>query len=145
MSWTSDVVTGVAEMLAAAGVGVWNPTGTAYGPDDVAIVLSAVPPEPDRCITLTAYGPLANDGHGDVTLGLQVRVRGTTDPRVVLDLVDAVADVLDGLEMTAIGGVPVSQVFQRPGAAIGQDSNDRHEYSSNFYIQAQRVTALRTP
>ncbi len=61
MSWTTDLLNGMAEHLAAAGAGTWRPDGSAYGPGEVAIVLRAIPQAPDRLITLAPY---AVDGTG---------------------------------------------------------------------------------
>jgi hypothetical protein len=143
MSWTTDLLTGVAEHLGAAGAGTWRPDGTGYASGETAIVLAVSPPEPDRLIVLTEYGPLDADGIGDVVMGLQVRTRGTTDPRVVMAIRDAVHEALDGLAHVDLSGVKVSQIFHQSGTPIGQDGNDRHERTDNYYVQARRATALR--
>lgn len=142
MGWSDGLLVGVAEYLAAGGVGTWNPSGT-YAAGQTGIFLAVVPVAPDRSITLTEYGPLDQDGIGDVTQGLQIRCRGTKDPRVVMGIRDGIRDVLDGLAHIDLGGVTVSQIFHLSGVALGQDSGDRHERSDNYAIQARRTTALR--
>lgn len=142
--WTSRLLTGLAEHLAAAGVGTWRPTG-AYQPTETGIVIRAVPQSPDRIITLAAY-PVATDlpGMADHTQGIQIRCRGTQDPRVVEDLSDAIFDALDSLAGVVWGEIPVVQVWRQSYTSLGQDGNGRWETSSNYYCQAMRPTQHRT-
>lgn len=149
MAWSSDLLAGIAELLADRGVGAWRPDGTAYAPDETAIVVGTMPPGPDRVICLNWY-PVDLDGRGDVTVGVQVRTRAGADARDVLDLSDAVYDVLDGLAGVELGGVWVSQIFRRSGeelgAAAGVDRQaDRHERVDNYYVQAARPSPNREP
>jgi len=150
VAWSSDLLAGIAELLADRGVGAWRPDGTAYAPDETAIVVGTMPPGPDRVICLNWYPVELLDGHGDVTVGVQVRTRAGTDPRDVSDLSDAVYDVLDGLAGIQLGGVWVSQIYRRSGeeisAAAGVDTQaDRHERVDNYYIQAFRPSQNREP
>lgn len=142
MTWTSGLLAGIATLLHTEGVATWRASG-AYQPGEIPIVMSALPPDPDTVLVLESY-TVGQDGHGDVTVGVQVRTRGTTDPRVVQDLSDAARDALDGLALVQVGGVWVSQIVHRSGAPLGRDANDRHERSDNYYVQARRETALRT-
>lgn len=144
MTWTVDLLTGIAETLAAAGAGTWRSDGTAYLTSEVAIAFYAHAPGPDRQIVLSVYDQPDQDGIGDVTVAFQVRVRGTKDPRVADALDDACIDALDGLQHTTFGAARVYQINRQSGAVLGRDDNDRWERTSNFYIQARRQTALRT-
>lgn len=144
MSWTPDLLTGIAETLAAAGAGTWRPDGSAYTTAETAIAFYAHAPGPDKQIILSVYDQPDQDGIGDVTVALQVRVRGDKDPRTADGLDDACIQALDGLSHTTFGSVRVYQINRQSGALLGRDENDRWERSSNFYIQARRQTALRT-
>lgn len=137
MSWTSDLVAGVAELLAAANVGAWSTTGT-YTDGQVPIVAGMLPQTPDRAIGLTPYPVETTPGLIDVTVGLQVRCRGTTDLRDVQDLDDAVYDALHGATPGNVRGVLVAQIFWQSGTPLGADQLARLEHSSNYYIQASR-------
>ncbi|MEU8821802.1 minor capsid protein [Actinoplanes sp. NPDC048796] len=141
--WTSRLLTGAAQHLAAAGIGTWNPNGV-YTDTEVGIAIRAVPPGPDRLITLATYPVTSEPGLADVTEGLQVRVRGTKDPRVVADLGDAVFDLLDSAEGLNWGGVAVVQVFRQSYTSLGVDTSGRWEISHNYYVQAMRPTNHRT-
>ncbi|WKU03754.1 minor capsid protein [Micromonospora sp. HUAS LYJ1] len=142
--WTSQLLTGLAELIDAADVGTWQPSG-AYPSDATAIVIRAIPQQPDRLITLAAY-PLGADlpGMADHAVGVQVRCRGLPDdPRDVEDLADAVYDLLDSLGRAAVGTVSVVDITRRSYTSLGQDGNRRWETSSNYTVQAMRPTANR--
>lgn len=145
MGWTTDLLEGVAEYLAAGNVGVWRPTGPAYAAAETAIVMGAAPPAPDRVICLASY-PVSDDvQHGNVVVGIQVRTRAGTDPRDVQDLDDDVFARLHGLTHTTFGDAYVMQLYRRSSAALGQtrDGTDRWERVANFYADAIHATTHR--
>lgn len=148
--WESRLITGLAEHLAAAGIGVWRPTGT-YLATEVAIIDRGIPSTPDQIITLTDYviGGSARTRLADITVGIQIRLRGTTDPRVVRDLGAEIFDLLDQSGRQTWGTAPaeVSIVdVWRPGSAgsLGDDDNGRWQTVHNYYVDAMRPTAHRT-
>ena len=143
--WTSRLITGLAEHLAANGIGVWRPTGPAYTSAEIAIVDRDIPPQPDRVVTLADY-PVAVDlpGMADHTVGVQIRVRGTSDPRVCRDISDLIFDLLDSATGLRPGDIPVVQIRRQSYTSLGKDGNGRWESSSNFYVEAMRPTANRT-
>jgi hypothetical protein len=140
--WTSRVLTGLAEHLAAAGVGTWRATGS-YQAGETGIVIRAVPASPDRIITLAAYPAGGGPGNASTTLGVQVRLRGGRDPRDVDDLADAIFDAIDSSGPHLWHGVGVSQVYRQSYSSLGQDSNGRWERSENYYLDAERPTVHR--
>jgi len=143
--WTSRLLTGLAEHLAANGVGAWRPNGPSYTANEVGIVIRAIPATPDRIITLAAYPVNAGlPGLADITTGVQIRCRGTVDPRVVEDVGDAAFDLLDGATGLTWGGIPVVQVYRQSYAPLGSDGNGRWESSHNYYVDAMRPTVNRT-
>jgi len=145
MGWTTGLITGLAELLATSGVGVWRPDG-GYDAADVAIVAGpSLPQAPDQVICLTPY-VLPGDlpGMTETTVGVQVRCRGTADPRVAEDLADAVRDQLHGLSGVDLGGVPVSQMWRQSGTPIGPDGNHRALRLDNYYVQANRASIHTT-
>lgn len=146
MSFTTNLLTGMAEHLAAAGAGVWRPDGSAYGPDEVAIVIRSIPQAPDRLITLAPY---AVDGTGlrglaDHQAAVQVRIRGTTDPRTCDETADAVFDALDSLAGVTWQGIAVVQVWRQSYTSLGTDTTGRWEASHNYYLDVMRPTAHNT-
>lgn len=147
-SWDSWLITGLAEHLADHGLGVWRPDGTAYQPDEVAISDRGIIPQPDRLIVLTDYiVPGQPDGLADMLIGVQIRLRGTTDPRVVRDLGSEIYDLLDssGRQVWGQPGreVHVTDVWRQSYTQLGADQRGRWEASHNYYVTAMRPTAYR--
>lgn len=142
--WTSNLVAGVAELLAAGGAGVWDPDGGVYAPDAVGITQGTIPQSPDRIVCLTPYPVSEEPGSQDVIVSIQVRCRGTRDPSVVDDLADAVRELLHGLTSVVLGGIGVSQVWRNSTAPLGPDQLGRYERTDNYYVQAARPGPLNT-
>jgi hypothetical protein len=140
--WTSRLLTGLAEHLAAAGIGTWRPSGS-YQAGEVGIYIRAIPTSPDRIITLAPYVVASTSGIADVTQGVQIRIRGSQDPRVAEDLGDAIFDLLDSATGLTWRGIPVVEVTRRSYAALGADANGRWELSHNYYVEAMRPTSHR--
>lgn len=141
--WTSRLLTGLAEHLAAAGIATWRPDGK-YQASEIGLVIRGIPQSPDRIITLAAYPVASIQGMADVTVGVQIRVRGTKDPRTAEDLADAIFDALDSAQGLRWRDVPVVQVYRQSYTSLGQDSAGRWELSSNYYVEAMRPTNHRT-
>lgn len=142
--WTTNLITGIAELLSDAGVGEWRPDGPAYTANEVGILMRAVPSQPDRVITLAPSIVASPIGLSDFIQGVQIRCRGTTDPRVCEDLGDQVFDLLDSASRLTLGGVSVVQIYRQSHTPLGQDGNGRWESSSNYYAEAMRPTIHRT-
>lgn len=146
MGWTVDLLTGLAEHLAANDVGLWQPD-TPYDPAGTvpAIVLRSLPDAPGRAIALSAYGDAdrENAGLNDVTQAVQIRSRGTTDPSDVEQIADAVWDLLHGAEMLTLGAVRTVKIYRRSTALLGTDTAGRWERTCNYYVMAARPNAHR--
>ena len=92
--------------------------------------------------------PDADDaGLADVTALVQIRTRGTTDPRDVDDLADAVFDELHGAYGLMLGTAPrlvhTSLIRRRSSALLGPDQLGRHERTDNYYVTASRPNVYR--
>ncbi len=145
MGFTTDLLAGLAQVLENAGVGAWRPDGTAHTAAETPIVIASVPTAPDRVVVLTSYHVEADAVGNEDVIGVQARTRGTSDPRVVEDLDDAVFSAWQGLHSrTLTGGVRVTLVDFNSGAYLGVDSNGRHERSANYYVTAVRPSPNRT-
>ncbi|MFD6094577.1 minor capsid protein [Oerskovia sp. NPDC060338] len=141
MGFTSDLLTGLAEHLANAGIGLtWRPTGV-YTAGETGILLQTVPPTPDRVVVLTPY-PVTAGARSDVVQGVQVRCRATPgSPTPVLDLDDAIYNVLHGAENLHLGPVVVAHAWRASATPLGPDQNRRHETSSNYYLTTAHPSA----
>ncbi|GMA22285.1 hypothetical protein GCM10025864_44500 [Luteimicrobium album] len=145
MGWTTDLLEGVAQMLADAGVGVWRPDGPAYTASEVGIVVGRMPASPDQVLAITSY-PVTSSALSDTVIGVQVRARGPrgADPRPVNDLTDAVYEHLHGVEQLTFGGVYVAHAWRASLALLGADDAGREETSSNFYVTTAHASVYVT-
>lgn len=140
----TNMLEGVADLLAAAGVAKWNPTGT-YADTDTGIMIQLVPPSPAAVVTLSAYVVTDDPFLSDSVIGMQVRARtGGSDPRPTNDLADAVFDQIHGLRNTTLNtGVRVVECLRRSGALLGQDELRRWLRSDNYYVTVWRPSPNR--
>lgn len=143
--WESQLITGLAELLHANGVGVWRADGSAYLAGEVAITDRAIPSSPDRLIAIATYPVESGPSDlADTTIGVQLRLRGTTDPRVCSDIGSALYDLLDSCGRQTWGSVSIVDVYRQSAVSLGQDQNDRWEASHNYYVAAMRPTVNRS-
>ncbi|MFD0886770.1 minor capsid protein [Streptosporangium algeriense] len=143
MSWTTTILTAIAEQLHAAGAGVWRPDGPPYSAAETAIVFGRLPTEPDRAIALVCYGvdQDADDPvNTDSTIGVQLRVRGTTDPREVDRIADAAFGALQGWAAPAAGILLMTRRIQAP---MGTDGNGRWERADSYRLLTHHPTTHR--
>jgi hypothetical protein len=141
----TGLLTGIAQLLAAANLGVWRDTGI-YTATETGIVFDVVPQSPDNIITLTDYAVSDDPTLSDSVIGVQVRTRcAGQDPRPVKDLDGAIFNALHGLEsVTLAGGVHVVSMVRRSGVSLGIDANNRWMRSSNYYATVWRPSANRS-
>lgn len=144
MGYESDLLVGIAELLATASVGTWSETGT-YAANVTAITLRKMPAAPDAAIALSTYGVADDPTLSDGVTGLQVRSRAAgPDPRTHDDLADAVFEQLQGLhDVTLTSGVYVVFVERRSFLDLGQDALQRWERSDNYYVTTHRPSLNR--
>lgn len=146
MGFTEDLLTGMAEHLDAAGVGTWRCDGSAYDPGEIGITIRGIPQTPDRLIVLAPYvvDSGAFRGLADHQVAVQIRIRGTTDPRTCDETADAVFDALDSLTGVTWQGIAVVQVWRQSYTSLGTDTTGRWEASHNYYCDTMRPTAHNT-
>ena len=143
MGYTTDLLTGLAQMLDAEGIGVWQPDGL-YAADQVAIVLSVVPQSPDAVIVLSSYSVTDDPIQADSITGVQIRTRSAgQDPRPTDDLADSIFDLLHGAAGLVLGGIKAQLVYRSSWTPLGEDQNRRHERSDNYYFETYRPAPRR--
>jgi hypothetical protein len=138
MSYTVDLLDGLARLLHNAGVGIYRPDGV-YDQAETAITIATAPPAPDRAIVLAAYPVTDSAALTDTITGVQVRTRAGADPRGVDQLDDEVFEVLHGSGPHLFGAVRVQLIYRASGAPIGADLAGRMERSANYYARAHRA------
>lgn len=138
----ADILDGVARYLAARGHGTYDPTGRTG-----TVFIESLPSTPDVCVVLTIYddGAEADTRLGYDDVPVQVRVRGTTDPRVSRQLAQAIRSELHGLGETVLpdGTYLLLARATQAAAGLGVDDNRRHEHVVNLRLHVRSVTAHR--
>lgn len=146
MSTTSDLLDGLAAILDSAAITV-DKTGSNYLPGDTALTFKNLPASPDRVVCLSPFG--ANSDHPEIPMGVQpvqVRVRGTSDPRDVDELADSVFAVLHGAINRTFGSVHVVQVLRTSSIPLGMDDQSRRwERSDNYDCYMDYPTSTNRP
>lgn len=139
----ADLLDGLARHLQAKGLVTFETAGT--GGD---CFVDNMPSQPDEAVVLSTY----DDGREpDAKLGydeprVQVRVRGTKDPRVSRTRCKQIYDELHGLgEVTLPDGTVLilSVALQNGPASIGADQLGRHEHVVNFRMEQRALTEHR--
>ncbi|MFD6421551.1 minor capsid protein [Streptomyces sp. NPDC060198] len=136
MTYTVDVVEGLAELLTAEALGVYRPTGL-IKPDETPIVLGPMPEEPARVYVLTPY-PVEDTGTTDAITAVQIRYRAGPDLREVWDMADAAFRLLHERRSYRLRDVYVALSWRESAGAMGQDTHGRQELTSAFYFRTTR-------
>lgn len=139
----SVLIDGLAQFVAAAGVGEYSTTEVLPGllPP---ITLGAMPPEGDLAITLTTYpgGPEPDSRNGWEYPRLQVRVRGAN----ALEALALERDLYDVLQTPGEQDLPGGSwhlqdcyALQSEAAPMGVDANGRHEFARNYQLSVEQA------
>jgi hypothetical protein len=138
----ADLLDGIARYLKGLGLVDYRPDGT-----DGDLFIENMPDRPDGCVVLTLYGgPEPDSKLGYDEPSLQVRTRGTRDPRVSRQRNEAVRDELHGLGPITLpdGTELISSIAnQAVPASIGVDANGRHEHVCNYRLEVRSLTKHR--
>lgn len=137
MSWTTDLIGGLAAFLDGQGVGTYQPDGTGG-----SIVLGALPADLDTGIGIVPYNLQPNHILADVTQPVQLWLRGPS-MTAVNDLADSIFTVLEGVQGVTLGSMFCPLIFLSSDVPQGVDATGRWERAVNYYIRATRPTASR--
>lgn len=141
-SSTESILVAIAQLLDDEGIAEWSPGG-AFSGAGPALSLVDTPSSPDRAVTLNGYAVQDDPRYSNGTLAVQVRTRGTTDPRTMWSTASAVFDLLQGMEGVDLNGVHVVECHRQSSAPLGRDSNRRWEQTDNYYLQVDIPTRHR--
>ena len=143
---TGDLLTGIATMIAAGGLGVtYNAAGT-YTAAQTGLLMKVMPATPDRVVTLTAVnqGDSITMPAGQVMV--QVRGRGNPgQPVDVDDLLDSIFLILHGTKNLVFGGVTVIQMNRRVSVPMGMDDSKRWERVDQYYLDVSTPPSALRP
>lgn len=134
--YTTQLLTGIATLLDAEGVGTYDEAAVITDPD-TGIFRASMPAEPNRAIALNAY-PVEDSDLTVAVTGVQIRMRAGRDPGAVDDLADEVWAVLHNRQHYDVSGVHVEISWRQSQAWIGKDDHGRMELTSNFYFRTVR-------
>ena len=111
------------------------------------VFISTMPDKPDTVVMVTEYGSTSDDKNPFDDISIQVRVRGTRDPRVSYNIAKEIYDELHGLTNTVLisdGTRIVKVVAQNTPIDIGRDDNLRHEWTVNLQIEVRNISTNRS-
>ncbi len=134
----ADLLDGLARYLAEQKLLDYDPTGRRGD-----TFIEAMPPQPDLAVSLALYDAGAPDARDDAEQRrLQVRTRGTADPRVSRARAEVLYRALHGaagLELPDGTWLVLAAARATP-APLGPDSNGRHEHVVNFDLDVAGPT-----
>jgi len=142
MTWTPDLLTGMAQALDDAGIGIYTP-GHFTSSTDCGITLGTTNDESVKAIALFAYSPVDHFVLADVMQPVQIRIRGTLDVTSVDTIGDAIFDLWHGTTGLIFNSVHTSMIRRNSVVPLGRDERNRWMASHNYYVSANRPTASR--
>lgn len=104
------------------------------------LFIETMPTSPDEAVALFGYGgPESHGTRGWDSPRVQVRVRGTPDPRVSRARCQAIYDALHGLSNVVWGATRVTSCvsIQSSPQSMGKDDNNRHEHIVNLQLEVR--------
>ena len=133
--FTSDLLTGLAGLLAGAGIGVTYRPSTPYLATETGVVFGLYPTSPDRCVAMTAYVATDEPKVALSKIRVELALRGVpNDSLDVHDLGDAIFTVLQGAEDLTFGTAHVVQALRVISASGGVDANKRSMRSDSYSL-----------
>jgi len=146
VSETFDLLGGLAQALADAGVCDYRDDGSVYLSSETALVFALMPQAPDRVVCLTDYSLSDDAGNPWGQRRVQVRTRGLPDqPQDTWLLRDSVYDFLQSAAALTFGSVTVAQALRVSSIPLGVDDNRRFEYADNYTFDVQLAPSLNRP
>lgn len=138
----ADVLHGLARLLDAAGHAAYDATGVTGD-----LFVEAMPPAPDAAVALWLYDAGQQDTRSAYdTRRLQIRVRGTADPRVSRARCEAIYGALHGLAGVELadGTWLILAAARGTPTPLGPDADGRHEHVVNLDVDVATPTEHRT-
>jgi hypothetical protein len=132
MSLVGDLSIGLAQYLAANGIGAYTP-GAVYASSDTGIFIKGLGESPDRAVAITCYATSDEAKINDTKFRVQFWTRGLpNDSLDVDDIGDAIFNLIQGMEHVQFGSVHVVQALRVSSSTLGTDTNSRTQRSDNY-------------
>lgn len=144
-----DLLVGVAEMLDGFAIGEWSPTAAPVaGSQTPLIVLRAFPPQPERIISITDYGNVADARTTEFETLINIRIRGDRASATASGISARIFEALHALGRYTLGTAPnqvkITDIQWRSETSLGPDSIGRTERSLNYAVLWNRAHARLT-
>lgn len=142
-TFTAQLVTGFAELLATDPAFTWNVDG-AYDPADTGIGVMNFPLMCPRAVAIGPYPLSANATLSQSMIGIQFKSRGTKDPFDVWLMDDAIQRAFLGrFPMVLPTGIRIASLVWSSGSSLGQQADDIWLWVSNFAANVNRPGPYR--
>lgn len=147
MSWSQDLLKGIARMIADSGIGEYSDASDfVFTGSKPGIVIKRVPASPDQVIVLSTYGGNDHEYLPQGDISVQIRVRGArNDPDGPDGILDAIFDLLHNARYVPLipGQPPVSSIHRKTTMPMGVDANNRWEEAHNYHVFGHRPSTNR--
>lgn len=135
MSWAEDLEQGVAGLLAAAGVGTYDPDAVLADGAAGVIVVGPLPDEVAAGIGVQSYR-VGVDDPANPTSSVNVQLWARAASRSAVNDLDAAGyDAVQGAADVWFGSVHVTQAYSKSSIPMGRDDRGRWERSSNYTFE----------
>jgi hypothetical protein len=132
VSNTAALLDGLAQQLAAAGIGVY---ADSYTDGQIGITFGEVPQHPSQLLVLTPYQPRADGAFmSDSSQNVQVRHRGDENITTLWNRSDRIFALWQDQRAVVIGGVFVVRMGRINRTPNGRDDNRRWEMFENWQV-----------
>jgi hypothetical protein len=140
VTYTVEVLKGLAQLIADAGIAVYKTSGS-YTAADRGVYFSEMPTGATQAVSLTRY--LDQPGAlGQNNVMVQIRTRLTQNPLEGEAVVDQIRDLLHRRTYTDLGGYRFNLISQESFAPLGKDANGRYQYTQNFLLTGTRGSRI---
>jgi hypothetical protein len=133
MGHTNDLLDGIEQLLATAGIVDQVADGEVYTSGQTAYSTEGLPDKPDRAVAAYDYTVSDSPNQAISTIGLQLRTRAATAAEE-RDLRDAIYMQLQGRTNLTFGSVHVIQVRRISTTPMGKDGSERPSSAQTFYL-----------
>ena len=136
MSYTTDMLEGLAQLLHDAGFGLYRADGV-YKAGERGIVVGVFPEHPDEIVTIRAQQPTVRDlsptaGADLRIVRVQILWRTVGNPLNGVKIFDQLEQLIRGRRLDLNGRI-VRGGYVSYGD-IGADANGRHQFTSNWTL-----------
>lgn len=132
MGQTRDLLDGIGQLLAAAGIVDLIADGEIYTAGQTCYARYNLPDQPDRVVCATPYPVADSVMQARSSVRVQIRTRAGTDPDEESDLRDDVFEALQGRTNLDFGSIHIIQIKRMVTVPMGKDTADRWSFAQTY-------------